>query len=849
MADSTRSSRHAIPYVWPLAIVVAVMAIVVASWRLVSDVMPLALDAGSRLADIRKVSVDTLVDGQNDVLDDTQRVVEKTISDFDPAARYIEWLGRFAPALSWLPPLDLEIAAWTAQSARLRDDLSSASTLLSASNALLDTYDRSQAVLSGRATSDGGLLDEIARLASDFTQVSDSMAQSVGLRRRFGSLFALPLAADAINRLAEVEEQMLAGAEIGEQVSGLMVPMLEIGDQVRPLIAEFDGGGPPSEQLTFESLHKTLTEVEGLVQTAQEQSTGLIALLTDAGIADGRLIGQVEAVQQVLEVVRAVNQASSVAADVAEPALGGAQLAGGLLGEEATLVRILDRVAAEDSQIEGALSALDAALDTLTSLESSVEAPDGLEELADLAGTLRGGLQFVKSFAPVGRGIFGADSPTRYLVLGQSADELRATGGFVSSLWLVSFRDGALEETRYHDSVRVDDWDRLMLYPPAPSGLEEHMNARVWLLRDVSWEPDFPTAAATAEDMFRLGQRQDVDGVVAITQWTLLEIVKALGETPSPGGGAPITSRNLLSSLEQGTDEHGRAYVDLALQGVLDRLSGPMTLATVIRLASAVYGSLQEREMLVYLNDRELQAVVDENGWDGGMKDGPTDYLYVVDSNVGWSKSDRNVERAVRYSVDLRKEARPRASLTLAYNNHSGPGSPGCEPQWLNRGSNYGQLKNACYWNYFRVYIPQAASLLTSTSLPLPEYSVSVEIGKGLPGNDTVSVSSRYNRAVLSGLFALGAGERQGVDLVYDLPPGLVRREGNALQYSLLIQKQPGVRQRHISVELVLPPGYSLESSSIAPASSSDASVEFLIPLKQDVALDVRLARDADEPG
>ena len=67
--------------------------------------------------------------------------------------------------------------------------------------------------------------------------------------------------------------------------------------------------------------------------------------------------------------------------------------------------------------------------------------------------------------------------------MGQSADELRATGGFVSALWLVTFENGGLTDLRYHDVVLVDDSERLMLYPPAPPWLEAHMNARVWLMR------------------------------------------------------------------------------------------------------------------------------------------------------------------------------------------------------------------------------------------------------------------------------------------------------------------------------------------------------------------------------
>ena len=122
-------------------------------------------------------------------------------------------------------------------------------------------------------------------------------------------------------------------------------------------------------------------------------------------------------------------------------------------------------------------------------------------------------------------------------MLGHSADEIRGTGGFVSSVWLVRFESGKLTKVDYFDSARVDDWERLLLYPKAPGGLEEHMNAWVWLMRDVSWDPDFPTTALAAQDMFRLGQRREVDGVIAINQWTLLKLVESLGSIPIRGVG------------------------------------------------------------------------------------------------------------------------------------------------------------------------------------------------------------------------------------------------------------------------------------------------------------------------
>ena len=253
-----------------------------------------------------------------------------------------------------------------------------------------------------------------------------------------------------------------------------------------------------------------------------------------------------------------------------------------------------------------------------------------------------------------------------------------------------------------------------------------------------------------------------MDGVIAINQWTLLRLIEALGDISSPEGDEPVTQRNLLEVLEEGTDRHGRAYRDLVLQGLLDRLNQPMSMPELVRPAAGLFETLDQREMLLHFNDSNVQSVVRQWGWGGGVPQETADYLYVVDSNVGWSKSDRNVQRDVSYAVDLARAAGPRVALTLSYSNHSGPGSPGCEPQWLNRGTDYSQLKNACYWNYFRVYAPQGARLLSSTPLPLPEHTVSVEIGRGTPGHDTNRVSSSHNKTVFSGLTEVDPKIRTG---------------------------------------------------------------------------------------
>ena len=220
--------------------------------------------------------------------------------------------------------------------------------------------------------------------------------------------------------------------------------------------------------------------------------------------------------------------------------------------------------------------------------------------------------------------------------------------------------------------------------------------------------------------MFKIGQRQEVDGVVAVNQWGLLALIDAVGRVTPPEGGDPITANNLITVLEQGTDTYGRAYMDLVLQSVIDEMANGTSLPVLVRLASAMFRALESRDLVLDFDDPDAQAAMEKLGWAGVIEPVQGDYLYVVDSNVGWSKVDRNIEREVSYLVDLSKPDRPRAQLTLRYANHSGPGSSPCEPQWLNRGRDYSQLVNACYWNFVRVYMPLRADCSVRRSCRCP---------------------------------------------------------------------------------------------------------------------------------
>ena len=753
--------------------------------------------------------------------------------------------------VGWIPALDEEITAWSAQAARVDNALESASALVDASSKLLDAYLDAQNTLLNSESEPSTSPPDIDALEPIFAAAVEDVAHSSSLGRKYKPAIHMPPTRNALTLVEEIEDTMLAASRIGQQASGLLSQLLDIRGSVEPLMAQFALGGGETDRLSVEELRATLAELDDDLQFAHVRASGMVKLASESELS-GRFLSELDLLQQILGVLLIVNRGTMVGLDAVGLAVDASQGSGsGLLGSDGTIARVLSRVREREDEFEATLPLLENAELTVRELKSrdgGSRYRRGLDELDSAVSQLRQGLQLLRDIAPIGERLIGVGTTRRYLVLGHSADELRATGGFVSAAWLVTFENGALADIKYHDIVRVDSPDRYLLYPPAPSGLEEHMFAHVWLLRDVSWEPDFPTTAQTAADMYRLGQQQEVDGVVALNQWALLSFLEGVRSIPSPGGGDDITSRNLLAKLEAESDEHGRAYMDLTLQGILDRFTRPMPLSALMRTTWAMHKSLQERDLMLFLRDPALQEVIGENQWDGRVRQEPTDYLYVVDSNVGWSKADRNIERQVRYRVDLTKQSRPRIHLTLSYNNHSGPSSASCDPQWYNEDGKYPNLKNACYWNFWRVYLPMGARLLSSTPAPLPEYSVSVLIGKGQPGEDTVGISSSYNKTVLSGLFDLAAGELREINLVYDLPPRLLTRNGDDIEYKILLQKQPGIRWRDVTLEFSLPPGYHLASSSAVPDFSRDSQVSFSLRIKQDTLIDAIFTKRGNDP-
>ena len=722
----------------------------------------------------------------------------------------------FSPNLSYIPVLGQEIFSWKLEGQKLISNLNGGITLAENSMTLFDTLQKVNEIYTSPFNTDSVLKTTKSEIEIIETNIHNSLVKMnkyKKLSNQHRPLFSPSSYLETRVNLQQNENRIINTSSVIHSMIEIFYGYVAISEISQPFNAIISESSTNSN-LSYDDLPVTLQEISLESHLLNVKTQGLLLSIDSLDLYKKSML---EDALFLLTLVLESIEYLSLTSEIIISSIQSANTNDRQILTERPIFTILQNINENHDSLSHNLEQLKIIKSKINKSKSRLSAnnlTNHIEVFENITDKITEGASLLNDIAPIADNFLNTTSTQTYLILGHSSDELRATGGFVSSLWTIEIDKANNIQTRYFDTVRVDDWNKLELYPPPPDGLKNNMNAHVWLLRDVSWEPDFPTTANIASDMFYLGQNVKIDGVIGINQWVLVKLIESIGDIESPSGGF-ITPLNFLSKIEEGTDNYGRSYTDLVLDGFLEKIfkSNSQDLNFFISTAGNLHQLLNSKEITISASDPYLQKIISAKGWGGEVKSTTGDYLFVIDSNIGWSKSDRNIERETYYEVDLSKNP-PRANLKLKYFNHSGSGSVQCNPQWINRGTNYNQLKNACYWNYWRVYTPNNVDILSHTKAPVKEYSVAAQVGFEYSGDDSFRIQSLYGYNVFSGVSDTEAGESESINLIYDLPKEILRIKENTIEYSLLIQKQSGVRKRPTKLKIILPNNHQFISSN-----------------------------------
>jgi len=423
-------------------------------------------------------------------------------------------------------------------------------------------------------------------------------------------------------------------------------------------------------------------------------------------------------------------------------------------------------------------------------------------------GLLEEGAQILQ-VAPL---LVGAGESQSYLVLAQNRDELRATGGFISGIGLITIRDGKILQFNLGDSYAIDDFSRP--YPKPPEALKRFMLADYWVTRDANWSPDFPSTALAAQDLYTVSTGIETQGVIAFNQLLLQRVLQVIGPVQVPGTAEPVTSENIEQFMrqawapapEEGMSQewwlHRKDFMLLLGGVILEKSLNIHDQGQLIQLAKTMIDLLDQGQVLLYFNDPPAQLALEKSGWDGALHPGGGDYLFLVDSNVGFNKVDSVVQRSLAYQVDLSEIIHPAGEATLTY-QHTVSGDLKCKQEISYGEGAYQDMQQRCYLDYWRLYVPVGSELSTSTAQPIP--GDELLNGVGWPGQ-VESLPGESGTQVFAGLLMLPMGQSTQINVSYNLPQGVIQVVDNETrEYTLNIQVQPGLEGMPFQLAIKLP--------------------------------------------
>jgi len=637
--------------------------------------------------------------------------------------------------------------------------------------------------------------------------------------------------AAAENELADVSEW---GIHLLESAAGLVTLSADV-DQIFSSIDNFEQSIVASDQLvsSLEDLKiRTTSERESFERT-----------IADTPV----LLNSLPAVQQLDSLLEAVKVAEGAITGLSILANNFSEIANrmgdritGTLTPEGPIELLAVEISANSDDINTAAILLNGAnknsnaLAKFLSESTSEQFESIIRKSARFTTTLA-------TIAPILPELVGVGESTEYLVLGQTTDELRANGGFVSSAWELEFHNGGIASVVYKNVLTVDDLNNLENYPSPPEALKNHMNAPVWLIRDTTWNPDFPSAATTAIGLYELGQGKRLSQVMGINTFAIIRIVEAIGGIDVRG--ERITSNDITRIIETETDEYGTVYLQVVFDSILRELASPKTRGELARFSLAVLRALEAKEIIIYSTDEQIGAALRTAKWDGSIESGLGSRYYVVDSNIGWNKVDRNIVRSTSYNIDLQTDGSAKVKMVASYENRSGDHPPflNCDKQWHPLTTVYAALQNGCYWNYIQIFGPVGSKITQADAMALPDGAAYVEFGNGLPSEPTLNITSTPFGPMAQGLIAI---PKDGFrELVFEFAePNAWDPDGEPSAYDLEIRSQPGIKIRSTDVVFNVPDGYRLVESRSIPHIAGNAIGQYSFELSQDTTFHIELA-------
>ena len=447
--------------------------------------------------------------------------------------------------------------------------------------------------------------------------------------------------------------------------------------------------------------------------------------------------------------------------------------------------RKLLQVAYESSpEFHGIKANIDLSIDSLSRIN-----PNGIFfPVKDQLGLLKENIEEVSSLMnkilPISEmlpKLAGYPSPANYLIVLQNSDELRPTGGFIGTYGILQMDSGEIERLDTHDIYHLDMpvKDKVNVAPPEP--IKKYLVDK-WYMRDSNWSPDWSESAQKINWFYDLENskfpKPDINnfvGVIGITPEFVTDLLSFIG--PLEVNGETYTKDNFVDLLQYKVEKgyvhlgvpswHRKEEVGDILAKLKKELLG-MPTDKLSEIVNLVDNNLARKNILFYFNDLAIQEVAKNSNFAGEIKQTDSDFVMVVDANMGAYKTDAVMGKSIEYSLDQGINGLF-AKLKINYSH---------------RGSF--DWKTTRYRSYTRIYVPRGSQLIKSWG----------------GDKEQVDVYDEGDKTVFAGFISIEPGKINNIYLEYKLPDRINIQVIAQKEYSLYFQKQAGAKIEELKLSL-----------------------------------------------
>ncbi len=422
---------------------------------------------------------------------------------------------------------------------------------------------------------------------------------------------------------------------------------------------------------------------------------------------------------------------------------------------------------------------------------------------------------------------------------------MRASGGFIGSYALVDFYDGRIKNIEAPGGGSYDTEAGLYARVAAPEPL--HLVNPLWHFWDSNWWPDWPKSAEKIMWFYEKSDGPTVDGVISFTPTVIEDILSVIGSIDmSDKYGAIINADNFwltvqgiaeqksaaaaaiqLNEEEKKEEKHEpKKIIGDLLDVIIEEMPKRLNKENITELIKIFEKNLNEKHILFYFTDDELQKKVEEYGWDGKIKQSFKDYLAVINTNIAGGKSDKKIRETISHEAEVMGDGSI-INTVIIKREHTGVKN---EP--------FSGVRNV---NWMRIYVPLGSELLEARGFKQPD-EIYFENPENSWQNDpdlrreefdfkihSASKTKIYEeswKTVFANWTMVDPGKTAVIYLKYKLPFKIDKKDNSSIMekiknyfsasreplcpYSFLAQKQSGSLSSSINSKLILADNFNI---------------------------------------